>query len=157
MIKNQNLKMVIMAAVGLSIASQLMINPMTVQATGSGLKVNLVASSNTDGMGRYCVSGGGETICQNAEIPGQVQVQFGKGQVPDGASIEGCVHFNGRTECDNGTNGEQKAPENLSVFFSGSSGGGSNSQAQAQSQSQTQEQSQSQAQSQSICLIGPCD
>ena len=129
-------------------------------ASGSGLKVNLHTSTNgATGSGQYCVHGGGETLCRNAHVPGEVQIQFGKGVVPEGGSIRGCVDFNGQTECDSGTNGPEKKPEDLYVHFnSGGSNSGSQSQAQVQSQSsQSQSQSQSQAQSQSICLIGPCD
>ena len=143
---------VIMAAIGLSIASQLFISPIGVDASGGGLKVNLVASSPRDGMGSYCVSGGGDTVCENAEVPGKVQIKL---DVEEGDSIRGCVDFNGRTECDSGTNTDCKCPEDLFVTFGSSDGGrdsSSSSSAASSSSSSTSGNSNSASASSSLCL-----
>lgn len=142
--------MIKILGVSLGLALLVLATTANAYASGSGLKVNLHASANNNGNGEYCVSGGGDTICQSGSVPGEVQIQFGSGVVENGDSIRGCVDFNGQTECDSGTNGEEKKPENLYVSFDGFSGGGSQAQAQTS-------QSQSQAQSQSFCIVGPCD
>jgi hypothetical protein len=131
-----------------------------VNASGSGLKVNLSASSNTDGTGHYCVHGGGETVCKNAEVPGEVQIQFGKGVVENGDSIRGCVEFRGhqfggQTKCDSGFNSDAKAPENLHVSFtSGNNNDNDNDGGSASaSSSGSASSSSSSSSSSSLCLF----
>lgn len=101
----------------------------------TGLKVNLRADSSNSGSGEYCVHGGGDTVCKNASVPGEVQIQFGSGVVGEGDSIKGCVEFNGQTECDSGTNTSCKCPENLFVSFGGGNGRESSSAASSSSSS----------------------
>lgn len=126
---------IVVAVVSLLMISPLLNSDNVLYASGKGLKVNLSASSGSSGSGQYCVHGGGQTECQNASVPGSVQIQFGSGVVGEGDSIRGCVEFNGQTECDSGTNTSCKCPENLSVSFGNNNGGGSSSSSASSSSS----------------------
>lgn len=151
---SNKIRIVIAIAVGLSIASQLMISPLSVEVQATnGLKVNLGSSAGNSGNGEYCVSGGGNTVCQNANVPGQVQINVGN--VDEGGSIRGCVSFNGDTECDSGTNTSCKCPENLFVNFNSgnnNNGDSSSSSASASSSSSENSNSNSASSSSSLCL-----
>ena len=111
-------------------------------ATNSGLKVNLSADTDgASGSGEYCVSGGGNTECQNASVPGEVQVNLGS--VDEGESLKGCVDFEGNVKCDSGENTSCKCPENLHVRFGGNNQGGSSSASSSSSSSTSSSSSSS--------------
>ena len=82
------------------------------QAGGGGLKVNVHVNS----AGKICVASSGENLmCKTSKGPGVVQFQFGEGVVEVGDKFKAC--FKGK--CVNGTNGPEKAPED--VYLSSSS------------------------------------
>jgi hypothetical protein len=83
------------------------------QAGGGGLKVNVHVNS----AGKICVAASGENLmCKTSKGPGTVQFQFGEGVVEVGDKFRAC--FKGK--CVNGTNGPEKAPEDVYLLPSSS-------------------------------------
>lgn len=90
------------------------------QASAGGLKVNVHVSS----AGKICVAASGENLmCKTSKGPGEVQFQFGEGMVEVGDKFRAC--FKGK--CVTGTNGHEKAPEDVYLPSSSGTGTGSKS------------------------------
>jgi hypothetical protein len=104
----EKIKLVMISFLFFSIALAPLVLSQSAQAGGGGLKVNVHVNS----AGKICVASSGENLmCKTSKGPGVVQFQFGEGVVEVGDKFRAC--FKGK--CVNGTNGPEKAPED--VYF----------------------------------------
>lgn len=112
---------VVMSVISLLIISTLLNSNNVIYGTSKGLKVN-VFINNAD-----CIIGSEAKVRVDAGSEAQVKFvsiqhtnsvvnfQFDKGEVQNGDSIEATVTSNGQSETGSGSNGEQKAPEDINV------------------------------------------
>jgi hypothetical protein len=112
--RTEKTKLVMISFLFLSMALTPMVLSQSVQAGLGGLKVNVHVNS----AGKICVASSGENLmCKTSKGPGVVQFQFGEGVVEVGDKFRAC--FKGK--CVNGTNGPEKAPEDVYLPSSSSS------------------------------------
>ena len=114
----EKIKLVLISFLFLSMAVTPLVLSQSAQASAGGLKVNVHVNS----AGKICVAASGENLmCKSSKGPGVVQFQFGEGVVEEGDKFRAC--FKGK--CVNGTNGPEKAPED--VYLPSSTGTGTGS------------------------------
>ncbi len=116
--RTERIKLAMISFLFFSMALTPLVLSQSAQADGGGLKVNVHVNS----AGKICVAASGENLmCKSSKGPGAVQFQFGEGVVKVGDKFRAC--FKGK--CVTGTNGPEKAPED--VYLPSSSGTGTGS------------------------------
>ncbi len=118
--RTEKIKLVMISFLFFSMALTPLVLSQSAQAGGGGLKVNVHVNS----AGKICVAASGENLmCKTSKGPGTVQFQFGEGVVEVGDKFRAC--FKGK--CVTGTNGPEKAPEDVYLPSSGTGTGFKNS------------------------------
>lgn len=117
--RTEKIKLVVISFLFFSMALTPLILSQSAQASVGGLKVNV----HVNGAGKICVAASGENLmCKTSKGPGAVQFQFGEGVVEVGDKFRAC--FKGK--CVTGTNGPEKAPEDVYLPTSGTGTGSKN-------------------------------
>ena len=156
---------IITAIAVVAVVSSLMISSLlnnNVYATNKGLRVIVtvenVPSSVFGQTAEVTVSSNSDArVHQTVTIPNQnaffTELQFGSGEVAVGEGFSACVFISSDlNECASGTNGEQKAPEHVTIFLPNNNNGFERGSGAASSSASNSESSSSSSSSSSATV-----